>query len=304
LKTYYYQAFGLVIQSELVLPELNTIDQTDPNILIRIGPTPSKLERVSFRGALFESSPTEFLFSNDIVSIYIKDGKTIDIKPNSTASDQDIRLYILGTGMGVVLHQRGLLPLHGSSIAYNGRAYIFSGSSTSGKSSLAAAFALKGYKVLADDISVVKKDKNGIFMVHPGIPHIKIWHDVQSVLSFPDVTDRVRPQLEKYYLSHQIEFLTEPLPIEAICILSIKREKGFEYSKITGVDKFNSIRNNTFRIRILDSSGQTEAHFHTVSHLSKSIDLYRICRPSIPLNVIELADFIEQNIILANENRI
>jgi hypothetical protein len=303
LKTNYYQVFGLVVQSELVLPELNTIDQAKPDIIIRIGPTPGKLEKVSFRGAIFESSPEEFLFSNDIVKLHIKDGKTICFQPNDTASDQEIRLYILGTGLGVILHQRGLLPIHGSSIAHNGRAYIFSGISTSGKSSLAAAFALKGYKVLADDISVVKKDKNGIFMVHPGIPHIKIWNDVQSVLNFPEVTERVRPQLEKYFLSHQIEFYNEPLPIAAICVLNIKRDKGFEYSKITGVDKFNSLRNNTFRIRILDSIGQTQAHFQTISQLANSIDLYSICRPSIPLNINELADFVEKNIVLANEYR-
>jgi hypothetical protein len=301
LKTHYYQVFGLVIQSELVLPELNTSDQTEPDINILIGPIPSKLEKVSFKGAIFESSPDEFLFSNDIVNLHIKNGKTIFFQPNNNASDQEIRLYILGTGMGVILHQRGLLPIHGSSIAHNGYAYIFSGISTSGKSTLAAAFALKGYKVLADDISVVKKDNNGIFMVHPGIPHIKIWNDVQSVLNFPEVTERVRPQLEKYFITHQIEFYNEPLPLAAICVLNIKRDKGFKYSKITGVNKFNSLRNNTFRIRILDSSGQTEAHFQTVSQLANSIDLYNIYRPSIPLNINELVDFIEQNIMRTNE---
>lgn len=299
---YYYTAFGLIIKSELKLPELNSIKPSEPDFQIRFGYVPNSLKTVRFKGILFETNSNEFLFRNDIVNIYICEGKDIWLHPNKNSSFHEIRLHVLGTGMGIILHQRGIHPLHGSSIVYQNHAYIFSGSSTSGKSSLAAAFAKKGYKILSDDISVITVNETGIFEVQPGIPHIKIWKDVQDVLNFPNVKKKVRPQLEKYYISHQIEFHDNPVPLEAVIVLNIKRSEGIEFSKVSGVEKFNSLRDNTFRIRIMDSSGHTESHFHTFSKLANSVELYKIKRASIPLNIKELADFIEQKIILADGN--
>ena len=141
-------------------------------------------------------------------------------------------------------------------------------------------------------------------MVQPGIPHIKIWHDVQSILKFPNVTKRVRPHLEKYFLSDQIEFYNKPVPLETICILNINHEIGFKFIKLSGVEKFNAIRSNTFRIRILDSVGKSESHFHTVALLANSIDVYKIYRPAIPLNIKELAEHVEQKIIFGNAKKV
>ena len=71
------------------------------------------------------------------------------------ADEDKIRLYILGTCMGALLMQRKILPLHGSAIAIDGKAYAFVGDSGAGKSTLASAFLSKGYKLLSDDVIAV-----------------------------------------------------------------------------------------------------------------------------------------------------
>ena len=57
--------------------------------------------------------------------------------------------------MGAILMQRRLLPLHGSAIAINGKAYAIVGDSGAGKSTLASAFLNKGYQLISDDVIAV-----------------------------------------------------------------------------------------------------------------------------------------------------
>ena len=51
--------------------------------------------------------------------------------------------------------QRKVLPLHGSAIAINGKAYAIIGDSGAGKSTLALAFLNRGYRLLTDDVIAV-----------------------------------------------------------------------------------------------------------------------------------------------------
>ena len=96
-----------------------------------------------------------YKFGN-IAIFSIQDGKRISVSPlkeydEDTSSDY----YILGTCMGAILMQRKVLPLHGSAIAINGKAYAIIGDSGAGKSTLALAFLNKGFQLLSDDVIAV-----------------------------------------------------------------------------------------------------------------------------------------------------
>ena len=70
----------------------------------------------------------------------MRGGNRISFSPAAGAEETAVRLYLLGTCMGALLFQRKLLPLHGSAVVINGKAYAFVGDSGAGKSTLAAAF--------------------------------------------------------------------------------------------------------------------------------------------------------------------
>src|SRR6218665_622619 len=55
----------------------------------------------------------------------IRDGQEIMFDPAGAESWRKTRLFLLGSALGILCHQRGLLPLHANSIVPNGGAVAF-----------------------------------------------------------------------------------------------------------------------------------------------------------------------------------
>ena len=71
--------------------------------------------------------------------------------------------------------QRKILPLHGSAIAIEGKAYAIVGESGAGKSTLAASLLSRGYKLLSDDVIPILLSEKNIPFVVPAYPQQKLW---------------------------------------------------------------------------------------------------------------------------------
>jgi serine kinase of HPr protein (carbohydrate metabolism regulator) len=71
----------------------------------------------------------------------VKCGRSIVVQPNPEASRVEIETFLMGTIAGILLHQRGIMPLHGSCVEINDAAIALTGPSGRGKSTLAAALA-------------------------------------------------------------------------------------------------------------------------------------------------------------------
>jgi hypothetical protein len=87
---------------------------------------------------------------------------------------EDTATYLLGPVMGFVMLLRGIVCLHASAIAIGDEAIALVGPGGSGKSTTAAAFLKRGYRVLAEDV-VTLDDRGDHFLVRPGYPLIRLW---------------------------------------------------------------------------------------------------------------------------------
>ncbi|HYX07724.1 MAG TPA: hypothetical protein VE912_13430, partial [Bacteroidales bacterium] len=144
-----YSAFGLTIFSEHPLPELE-LSAGKPDVIFRYGTVPEHLEKPDFTAVRFEASHGDFLLRVDGVARFrVKNGNEIIIDKKAEIQDHDVTLFLMGSAIGALLHQRGILPVHGSSVCRDGEAIIFAGVSGAGKSTLAGAFIKKGYQLLA-----------------------------------------------------------------------------------------------------------------------------------------------------------
>lgn len=291
---FHYKAYGLRIGSELELPELSPVQDTKVDVSIGFGKVPEHLPEVRGSGVLFEAALNDFLFKFEGVGRYrVQNGNRIIIQPEKDALPSEIRLVLLGSSIGALLHQRGMLAIHGSAITDGYETVILTGQSGVGKSTLAAGLIELGYTVIADDISVIGQNEKQQFIVEGGIPHLKLWKDVLVHLDKQDDFSKVRPHLEKYRLPIPVPQEESP-GLSKIFILNPSNSAEFSQAEITGREKFHLLRNNTYRLQFIDRMNQTEAHFHNLSKLVNSIQMVDVNRPRDPLNILEFAKYISE----------
>lgn len=294
---YNYRVNGINLNSEIELPELLGIVNQEPDVWIKIGCVPDHLPNPIGSGVLYEASQDDFLLILDTVAKYrVQNGKYITIEPTKTANPEEIRLFLFASAMGALLIQQGKLAIHGSCIAIEKKGVIFTGRSSAGKSTLAAGLHSKGYSVITDDIAVLDttdKDKNFVF---PGIPHLKLWKDVLYHMNESINLEKVRPQLEKYRKPVPSLEHSNPVLLDKIVLLTTKNTPGFHFEEVLGTKKFDLLIQNTYRAQLVEKHNQLESHFNKLSKLASTIRLFNVTRPSSPMQVMELANYVEETI--------
>lgn len=296
-KIYTYKAFGLIIQSEFAIPEFiesNGICQ----VQIKKSNVPAKLLADSKKGVRYEANKDEFLLHVDQTAwFYVKNGNEIIVEPFTGRINKKVRLFLLGSVFGALFIQRGLIPIHGSSIKLGDSAIIFSGASGVGKSSLAACFVQKGFPFLSDDISIIDEK----FCVVPSFPKLKLWKDILRKLDIDKASlVKVRPEIMKFHFSLRSMFFDNPLPLSKFFIINPKNTPGFEYTELKGIQKFEALKANTYRFKFVDGLQQQSTHFQIINKILPHIKVYLISRPQSPILLDELANFIIEN-LSANE---
>jgi hypothetical protein len=293
-----YQAYGLAILSATLLPELRACgEDAPPQVTISVGPIARELPGRTGGGVLFDVSPGKFLLQMDGVARYlVADGTGITIDAAAGADEDSVRLFLWGSVFGALLHQRGLLPLHASAIETPKGAVLFAGSSTRGKSALAAAFHARGYRVIADEICAIKAAASPGAEAIPAIPRLLLWPDVidQSGLWGPGVRP-ARANLGKYHVPLETRFASAPSPVHAVYFLVVDNGSEYNISPVSGRDKFVHLTDLTFRWQFLSGGMCDEGeHFHRVAAVARDIRMWRLERP-IDRPLQETADRLEKD---------
>ena len=142
-------------------------------------------------------------------------------RARENVSDQDLRTFLLGSAVGALLIQRGILVLHGNALERDGQAIVCLGHSGAGKSTLAYALMRQGWRLLADDLVAITPDGQ----VLPGIPRIKLWHDAVKAFGLdPNALPPIRQGMQKYLLlGEAIERAERPCPLKALYLIRQQR---------------------------------------------------------------------------------
>jgi hypothetical protein len=294
-----YNVFGLLVKSELPLPELIT-GYGVADISIQFGRITDTLDKPFLSGICFHALPNKFILKVNGVACYlVENGNKITIDRDEGGSDDEIRLFLLGSAFGALIHQRGILPIHGSAVVMDSKAIIFSGISGAGKSTLAAAFVNKGYKLLADDVCVVSLDHEGHPWVHPGYPQMKLWNDsLENLGHYPQTLKKIRNGIKKYALPIQTSFFNKTVKLNGIYVIDVQQTKDINIQYITGVEKFNMINRHTYRVNFLKGCGTVEAHFRHTEAVARQCFVKCLHRPSKGFHLEQLMESIEKDITI------
>jgi hypothetical protein len=292
-----YYSFGLQIESYMPLPELPRMNEhADP------GTGTVTVTKADLSSLWIDCNPSSEYFAikdnqvfirvPDTAIFCIRNGDSIIVSPYEGFDENKIRLYILGTCMGVILLQNKIVPLHGSAIAINGKAYAILGQSGAGKSTLASILLDRGYQLLSDDLIPVTLSQDHTPIVMPSYPQQKMWQETidhlgMSSSHFQPLFDRET----KFAVPVASSFCSRPLPLAGVFEL-VKTESNASVEPIAGLVRFHTLLQHTFRSFLIERLALMEWHFSTLAKFVNRIDMYQLQRPSSGFSAHELANYL------------
>lgn len=221
--SYSYRAYGVGIEATAPIPGLEPSSQGAGvfNLQFETGPEPDWAKQgTSLPGRALSRLPASELTADpSFVLTEHAHGKCYDLSYSDGTrfvvdeaaervwgtfqppmTREDLATYFLGPVMGFLLRQKRITCLHASAVELCGRAVIFSGYAGYGKSTTAAALALRGIPILSEDIVPLQLTEDGIWAV-PGYPRVCLWPDaVAKLLGNPEGLPKLTPTWTKRYL--------------------------------------------------------------------------------------------------------
>lgn len=214
-----YSAYGFTLRSALPLPELAP-GRGRADIMIEFERRRAGDTDVASPILCASASPAQaHLTWGGVGDLLIEQGRRIVVVPGSGAADDALRLFVLGAGLGVLLHQRGLLILHGSAVAIQDRIVGFIGAKGAGKSTTAAILQQRGHPLVADELLVLRFDAESRPLVMPGPSQLRLWADALTHIGGnPARAVPVRAGIDKFNVSAS-RVASEALPLHSLYLL-------------------------------------------------------------------------------------
>lgn len=162
-------AYGCRWTSELALPwfetldtraETRTADAPVADILVRSQTGPAPHRALARLGVHLWQAEDGLRYTAEDGSIFDTFAGT-RVLVSGLREGEPLPLAFYGTVTGTLLAWRGLIPIHGSAVEWNGHGLLFCGPAGAGKSTVAAALLSRGAHLLSDDLSVLHPTQPG-----------------------------------------------------------------------------------------------------------------------------------------------
>ncbi|MBE9213101.1 serine kinase [Plectonema cf. radiosum LEGE 06105] len=293
-----YYAYGLTIHSEICIPEFVCAEldavASDVTVCVKHGISLDNYlasEILNQYGYLNITLKTATVFVQGMGLIFVEDGNKIVIIPQPDASEEIIRLYLVGTVMAILLYQRGLLVLHGSAVEIEGNCAIFLGASGAGKSSTIAALNAHGYSIIADDVAAVNTTKKPN-TVYPAFPQIKLGSELCTSLGYDFDSLHFLGLEEKRGYRLKQGFNRTPLPIRRIYTLAFGEE--FSITPLKPQEAVIELIRHSRPTTLYHNGGAS--HFLQCAALAKECTIHRLVRPRNLSLLPELVKLVEEHV--------
>jgi hypothetical protein len=281
---YFYRVHGFVIASELDFPELAPIDRHSigaPDIGVKLGRLPADLAiRATDIPDMSVTPGGVMLTIPEAGRFQISRGAEVTVEVADGADMSLLRLFFFGSVMGLLCHQRGVLPLHASAVAFDDHAIAFCGPAGIGKSTLAAVCVESGAQLVADDILVVSSQGGSQATANPGMPKFKLWRDaIEGLGGTTAGLSRDWARADKFHVPAGAKTVTEPVRLSRIFVLEDDADPDAGGIKIiSGSEALSELIQNTYRPEYLDLAGRRAAHFADCVRLTGLTTVARLRR--------------------------
>lgn len=279
-----YSCFDFRLRSAIPLVELTRAadaGDTRPIVDVRLGAVPESLPGSG--GAQFGlqvARDAALLTVTGTARFLVRGGREIIVDPIAGGSPRNVRLFLLGSALGILCHQRGLLPLHANAIVADGEAVAFAGHSGAGKSTLAAHFQRGGYEVLCDDVCMISFDEDGRPFAWPGLPRLKLWGDAAAAFGHDrNALDPAIEGLDKYHVPIAASGEARPIAFRRLYVLARAEAEGpGAIVRLRGQTAMAEVMAQTYRGQYLAPMGLRTRHFRQCVALLAHAEVYAAAR--------------------------
>jgi hypothetical protein len=286
---YTYAAYGLKIHSEIQLETL-AAGSSSADIRVRRAHVtrPSELSaRVTW------TTPSDIYFRFDNIGvIQVSDGAEIVVDADGV-DDRTAGLFVVGPALGAVLHQRGLLVLHASTVSANGGVLAFLGHSGWGKSTMAGAMVKLGYSAFSDDLLPVSYSGSVPFAL-PGYPFLKLGQDSGAMLGY-EITETAMaiPDDNRWHVAVEGADPHVPLPLVRLYVLAEGDRPEIEPLKPHAA-AVELIR-HSYASPCLEASGMSAFHLRSCARLVDRLPISRLRRPRRLTLLQDVAEMVQRD---------
>lgn len=299
--SYYYRIYGLNIKSDIRCDELMTLTEGYQAIIdveVKLGTVSQEIMQKSQEGLLSDFMDQDIWFQVPKLAIYwIRNGREIIIQTQGNVDLDQVKLFVLGSSLGMIMLQRNQLAIHGGTVVLDNKGLLITGERGAGKSTLTSALREKGYLLVADDVSALDVSNS---LIHPAYPQQKVCEDIMDNLGY-DKTHYKSLRMDskiKYLIPTRHQFKSDSVPLKAIVELVCEDEaSSLHVQELKGSEKLMTIYRNIYRIEMKIRLGVTPNFFKQCIELSQNTPVYRISRPNNIWSVDEQIRWIEKNLL-------
>jgi hypothetical protein len=211
------------------------------------------------------------------------DGRRIVCRREENVPPGSFQVYLLGQALSFALVKQHLEPLHATTVVVDGVAVAFLGSNAFGKSILAASFLAEGFRLLTDDLLILRDSSRGV-LAYPGPPRIKLFSKVAGRVlgSTPDGPSMHAATDKRVLWLDARQICPAPVVLKTIYAVAAPREacrtQEVRIETLSPREAFLALVKGTFNRRIV-SAERLERQFDAMAHLAGRLVVRTLAYP-------------------------
>jgi len=247
----------------------------------RVRHGPVDLDRLGGRlepGHSHLEADSYLLHTADGLRYFYRKGEGITICRDSAADASEEQLWLNGSVYSAVACINGLVPIHASAVAHEGKVFAFTGPSGSGKSTLIAALGQLGLPMFCDDTLVLDLGNPDLVTCLPGHKRLKLTPEALE-LTGARAEEPVGTGIDKYYAEAPAGDVMTPLPLAELIFLEEGTPPAIE--RLSGGERFLRTQDDHYTAHLFAVARQFDRaeQFAHRARLARQIAMARFVRP-------------------------
>jgi hypothetical protein len=230
------------------------------------------------------------------------DGRHVTCAPAPNVPNATTEHLYLNQVLPLALSELGKLVFHGSAVEIGVNAIAFLADSGRGKSTLAASFAVRGYRFLTDD-GLVIEPLNGAYQVLPSHASLRLWQDSRERLlggDFEAAPALAYTSKARFIAGIRLAHCDEAKPLRTAYFLGNGDATEITFRRLTGAETLIGWTEHSFLLDVEDRD-LISTHFDQIATLANDLVCYELDYPRLYDDLERLVEAIAAHATHAGE---